>query len=296
MDVVFASLLRTAELALVAVGLSAVFSVSRFANIAHVEFATMGALLALLFANWLGAGLVVAGLIAAIITGFVAVAAQRTIFRRLVQAGAAMAMVGSLALEIFARAGFQTLFGARPRSFDRPLQQSIEVLGGRITPTQITVILTAAIALTAFMLVLFRTKMGRQLRAVAANPSLAGACGIDVQRSTDLVWFLSAVLAALGGVLIAANTTVSVNIGFNLLLPIFAAAILGGIGSPVGAIMGAAIIAFVENLVVNINFGALVGSTAYLPISYAAAISFLVLVLTLLTRPEGLLGGGARHA
>lgn len=143
---------------------------------------------------------------------------------------------------------------------------------------------------------LFRTKMGRQLRAVAANPSLAGACGIDVKRSTDLVWFLSAVLAALGGVLIAANTNVSVNIGFNLLLPIFAAAILGGIGSPVGAILGAAIIGFVENLVVNVNFGAFVGSTAYLPISYAAAISFLVLVLTLLMRPEGLLGGGARHA
>lgn len=297
MQVLIDTLLRTAELSLVAVGLSAVFSISKFANIAHVEFATLGALLSLLFAGWLGGNVLIAAALGAVVTGLFAIALERSVFQRLLRAGAAMAMIGSLALEIFLRAGFQTAFGTRPRAFERPLERAHTVFGGRITPTQIMVIVVAGLVLAAFLYVLYRTKVGRTLRAVAANRQLAESSGINVQRSVDVVWFLSGSVAAVGGALIAINTQVSMNIGFNMLLPIFAAAILGGIGSPVGAIVGAAIIAFVESAVVKIDFGSLVGSTsAYLPISYAAGVGFLVLVITLMTKPQGLFGGGARDA
>lgn len=297
MQLIFDTLLRTVELSLVAVGLSAVFSVSKFANIAHVEFATFGAIVAWLVAAWVGGGVLLAGVVAAVVAGLLAVGLERTVFRRLLRAGAAMAMVGALALEIFLRAAFQTSFGSRPRGFDRPLEQALTFMDARATPTQILMLGVGAGVLVIFMVVLYRTKVGRTVRAVAANKQLAEASGINVRRSVDTVWFMSAAVAAIGGTLIAVNTQVSVNIGFNMLLPIFAAAILGGIGSPAGAIAGAGVIAFAEKLVVQIDFGGLVGSEpAYLPISYAAAVGFVVLVITLMTRPQGLFGGGARDA
>jgi branched-subunit amino acid ABC-type transport system permease component len=297
MQLLFDTLIRSSELALVAVGLSAVFAVSKFANVAHVEFATMGALFTLLVTEWLGVGILMAAVFAAIATGLVGVVLQRTVFQRLLRSGPAIAMIGSLALAIFLRAAFQTAFGARPRAFDRPLERGISVAGALITPTQVWAVVVGVVVLALFLLLLHRTKLGRTLRAVAANPQLAQSSGINAARSVDIVWFLSAAVAAVGGIAIALVTQIGVYIGFNILLPVFAVAILGGIGSPAGAVVAAALLAFVERLVVTIDFGSLFGTTPmYLPISYAAAVGFLVLVVTLLTRPQGLFGGGARDA
>ena len=296
MQLLIDTLIRASELALIAVGLSAVFSVSKFANVAHVELATLGAVLGYLGTTLLGAPLALALVLAVVATGFVAVALQRTVFRRLLRSGPAIAMIGSLALAIFLRAAYQTGFGARPQGFDRPLERGTEIGGALITPSQILAVLVAVAVLVGFLLVFYRTKLGRTLRAIAANHDLAEASGIDAQRGINVVWFLSGATAAVGGILIALLTQVQVLIGFNILLPVFAVAILGGISSPLGAVVAAVLLSFVENLVLLVDFGSVFGAApTYLPTSYAAAVGFVVLVVTLLTRPEGLFGSGGRR-
>ena len=291
------SLLRAAELGLVALGLTIVYSLVKFANIAHVEFATVGAFIALVFAGSSTPSIAIAGAVAAVIVGLLAIVLHRTFFKRLLRSGSAIPMIGSLALAIVMRALVQLSMGTRPSNFDRPLERAIEIGGAFITPLQLWLIAITLVTIAGFMIVLYRTKIGRTLRAVAANPELAAASGINVNLSIDLAWFFGAGFAALGGVLLALNTQASIQLGSTLLLPVFAVVILGGIGSPVGALLAAILIAFAENMILQVDWGSLVGdSSFYMPLSYDVAIGFVVLILTLLIRPQGLFGTAARDA
>jgi branched-subunit amino acid ABC-type transport system permease component len=296
-QVVVDSLLRAAELGLVAMGLTIVYALVKFANIAHVEFATVGAFIALAIAGPSTVSIAVAGFAAAIIVGVAAIGLQRTVFKRLLQSGSVIAMIGSLALAIVIRALVQLWMGTRPSAFERPLERAVQIGGAFITPLQIWLIGVTFITIGAFMLVLYRTKFGRTLRAVAANPDLAAASGVNVAISIDAAWFVGAGFAALGGVLLALNTQASIEIGANLLLPVFAVVILGGIGSPIGALVAAILIALAENIILTVDWGGLVGTTSfYIPLSYDVAIGFVVLVLTLLLRPQGIFGVATRDA
>lgn len=296
-QVIVDSLLRAAELGLVAMGLTTVYALVKFANIAHVELATVGAFIALVIAGPTTASIAMAGLAAAVLVGLLGIGLQRTVFKRLLRSGPAIAMIGSLALAIVLRAVVQLFIGTRPLAFERPLERAVDVGGAFITPLQIWLIGITLATIAIFMLVLYRTRFGRTLRAVAANPDLAAASGINVGLSVDAAWFLGAGFAALGGVLLALNTQASIQIGSNLLLPVFAVVILGGIGSPVGALVAALLIALVENTILKVDWGLLLGDTSfYVPLSYDVAIGFIVLVLTLLVRPQGIFGVSARDA
>lgn len=296
-QVIVDSLLRAAQLGLVAMGLTIVYSLVKFANIAHVEFATVGAFIALVVAGPTTGSIAVAALIAVVVVGFMGVGLQHTVFKRLLRSGAAIAMIGSLALAIVVRALVQLFMGTRPLAFDRPLERAVDIGGAFVTPLQIRLIGITFLTVAIFMLVLYRSKFGRTLRAVAANPELASASGINVGVSVDAAWFLGAGFAALGGVLLALNTQASIEIGSNLLLPVFAAVILGGIGSPSGALVAAFLIALAENTILKIDWGLLLGDTSfYVPLSYDVAIGFIVLVITLLVRPQGIFGVSARDA
>ena len=136
---------------------------------------------------------------------------------------------------------------------------------------------------------LFHTRLGRAMRALAGNPALANASGLHGARITRLVTFASGAIAGLGGGLLALSTGAHINLGHDLLLPVFAAAILGGLGNPMGAVAGAVLIALTETLVTNLNFGWLLGrEMAFLPVSYISAAAFLILLLALLFKPYGL--------
>jgi branched-chain amino acid transport system permease protein len=155
--------------------------------------------------------------------------------------------------------------------------------------------LTAAVVV-AFLLLLFRTNLGRSMRAVAAQPELARACGIRSERVVDTIGFLGGVFAAIGGALLAIGSQVHFNLGQDLLLPVFAAAIVGGLGSPIGAIFGVLLLAFVETFVTNMNFGILTGDEfLYVPLAYGPAAGFCLLVLTLIVRPRGLFYSGSKR-
>jgi len=211
------------------------------------------------------------------------------VFRRLLRSGPAITMIGSLAVAMLVVAVAQGLAGSFPRMFNLALTAPVLVGDVRLSHTQIYAMATTALLLGLFTLLLFFTRTGRAMRALSTNPALAAASGLNAEGITRLVNFASGAIAGLGGSLLALSTGAHINLGHDLLLPVFAAAILGGLGNPLGAVVGALLIALTETLVTNLNFGPLLGkSVAFLPVSYISAGSFLILLLALLFKPYGL--------
>jgi branched-subunit amino acid ABC-type transport system permease component len=296
-QVVVDTLIRGSELALLALGMTLVFGVVRFANVAQVEFATLGAYGTLLAGSVAGGSLLMDSIIGIVVTGLVSVLLYRVVFVKLLKSGSAMAMIGSLALSILLRALIQTITGPDPRMLDLPLERGTDVLGASMTPSQIRMVVISVLALAAVVAVLRLTPLGRAMRAVSTNRDLAAAAGINVGRITDIVWLIAGMLGALAGVLLAIDTQVSLDMGFTLLLPVFAVALLGGLGSAGGAIVAGYLLAFVEALVLKVDWGQLIGAgSALMPIDYRAAIGFVLLIAVLIVRPQGLFGREARRA
>jgi branched-subunit amino acid ABC-type transport system permease component len=297
LQVVVDSLIRTAELSLLAVGLTMVYGLLRFANFAHIEFATLGAYLALFFSTTLGAPLVVAGLAAIALCGGAGVATDRAIFSRLRTASPILLMIASFGLSIVIREGIRAAWGPSGFFYELGVLPPLRFLGLTITPTQILVVVTAAVAMLAFYALLTWTRLGITMRATADNAALSQASGVNSDRVIAIVWFIGTGFAALGGVLIAVNTQLKPDIGVGLAIEVFAAAIVGGIGNPYGAMLGAALVGFAENVGLAINWAPLLsaigldaGEFAFIPTSYKAAVAFTILIATLLIRPRGLLG------
>lgn len=281
-------LIRAVDLALIAIGLSSVYSLIRFPNVALVQYATTGALLALAL-QMAGLPLLVAGIVACLMVGALAVLLNVAVFERLLRAGSAIAMIGSLALSMVFSAIFLVTAGPRAQRFELDIAPPLRFLGARVTEHQLIAAAISAVAIAGFALILFRTDLGRCMRATATNSVLARATGIDTRKVTGTVVFLSGVMAALGGIGIAVKGEMSVHLGLDMLLPVFAAAILGGLGNALGAAVGALVIAMAETLVTNVNFGPIFGqSLLFIPAAYATAASFLLLVIVLLARPYGL--------
>jgi branched-subunit amino acid ABC-type transport system permease component len=281
-------LIRASDIMLVAIGLSIVYSLVRFPNVAHVQYAMVGAFVTL--------GLMHAGLpfmaalaLSCIATGCLAVALNVLVFRRLLRSGSSIAMVGSLAVSMILIALILGIAGSRPFRYTAALSTPLAIGDTMISVDQITSIACGAAVVILLALLLFKTGVGRSMRAMASNPALAAATGVDGARVVNGIAFLSGVLAALGGTMLGMTENVHVDLGTNLLLPVFAAAILGGLGNPLGAAAGALVIAFAETLATNLDFGFLVGqSGVYLPVSYVGAASFVILLAALLFRPYGL--------
>ena len=282
------TILRASDLALVALGLSMLYGLVKFPNVAHVQYAMIGAY-ATYALHAAGVPLVGALLAASTLTGLVTAGLHVLVFRRLLRGGPAIAMIGSLAVAMLAIALMQGLAGSFPRMFNLPRVEPLVLNGARISYTQLHLICTTAILLVLFVLLLFYTRQGRAMRALASNSMLANASGLNAEHITYFVSFTSGAIAGLGGSMLALSTGAHINLGNDLLLPVFAAAILGGLGNPLGAVAGALLIAATETAVTNINFGPLFGrALMFMPVAYISAASFLILLLTLLFKPYGL--------
>lgn len=294
-------LIRSAELSLLAVGLTMVYGVLRFANFAHVEFATLGGFVTLALAGVSGISLPVAALLGIAAVGIVGVGMDTAVFRRLRTAPPVMLMIASFALAIIIRETVRAIWGPTSYFYETGVALPWRVLGFRITPTQVAVIAAASIAILAFYFLLNRTRLGIAMRATADNPDLAQASGINTEHVIRTVWFVGAGFAALGGIMIGLSTQLKADMGVGLIIEAFAAAIVGGIGNPYGALLGALLIGYAENIGLAINWSGLltwlgfdVGAFVFIPTGYKAAIPFVLLILTLLIRPQGILGGRRR--
>jgi len=284
----FEAVFRAIDIALIAVALSAVYSLIKFPNVALVQYAVVGAFVGMALQRQ-GVPLAVAIGGASLLVGGLAVLCNVAIFEKLLRLDSAIALIGSLALSMVLSAVFLLAFGPAAQRFTVPVAPAMRVAGVRVTEMQLYTAGVTVLAFATFGLLLFRTRLGREMRAVATNSVLASATGIDNRVVVAVVVFLSGVLAALGGCMLALKGSVSIDMGTNMLLPVFAAAILGGLGNAFGAIAGALLIAIAETIVTNMNIGSLVGTDFYyLPANYAPAASFALLVIVLLVRPKGL--------
>jgi branched-chain amino acid transport system permease protein len=293
-EVLLDTAVRGSIIALLAVGLTMVQGTLRFANVAHVEFATLGGYAAVVFTGT-GLGLLPSSVLAVAVVAVIAVLLYRLVFRRLLGSGPMIALIGSLALAIASRALLQLTFGSRPRQLPVPLERGTDFHGAFVTPSQIRLVVVSLGLLAVLVLLLRFTSLGRAVRAVAANPELADVSGLNRKRVVDGVWMLSAGLAAAAGILLSIDSSVGIELGFNLLLPVFAAAIVGGLGSVAGALIAAYALAFAESLVLQIDWGSLVGGTHHLAVSYRPAVGFVLLVAMLALRPQGLMGRTVRR-
>lgn len=282
------TLLRASDLALVALGLSMVYGLVKFPNIAHVQYAMVGAY-ATFALHALGLPLPAAIALACVCTGLLTLAMHLLVFRRLLRSGPAIAMIGSLAVSMLVIAFVQGFAGSFPKMFNLPLTEPLVFGEVRLSRIQLWTVGTTLAILALFAALLFFTRSGRAMRALSSNPSLAAASGLNAEAVTRMVALCSGAIAGLGGSLLSLSAGAHIQLGNDLLLPVFAAAILGGLGNPMGAVAGAFLIALTETIVTNINFGDLIGQNmAFLPVAYISAASFLILLLALLFKPYGL--------
>lgn len=296
-EVLFETLIHGSELALLAVGLTMVYSVSGFPNVALLEYPTLGAYGVLLMASLVGGGLLLDAALSLVLVGLLSVCLYTLVFARLLRGGPAMAMIGSLAISIALRAAIQTIAGPDPKHLAIPLERGVSVFGALVTPSELRMIAISVAALALLGVLFWLTPAGRAIRAVSTNPELAGAAGINSRRVTDGVWLIAGALAALAGVLIAIDTEVGLTMGFNLILPVFAVALLGGFGSVLGALIAAYVFALMESVILRVDWGHLIGaSSAFVPTNYSPAVGFVLLLAVLFFRPTGLLGRRTRDA
>ncbi|GIX45950.1 MAG: branched-chain amino acid ABC transporter permease [Candidatus Tectimicrobiota bacterium] len=274
-------------LALGAIGLTLVYGILNFANFAHGDLMALGAYLALFFKVGLGLPMWLAFPLSMLSTAFIAVGLDRVWFRPLRQRGAGVVLlaISSLALALILRNIIRMLWSPQARYYSRTIHFpfTVPLLQVRINWQQVLIFGVALGLVILVTLFLQRTKLGKAMRATADNFQLALVSGIDTERVVLWTWLLGAALAAAGGILLGMSVRLQPIMGWDLLLPIFAATILGSIGSPYGAMAGALIIGLAEEL-----------STQFIPTEYKGAVSLLLLVVVLLVRPQGLFGGRRR--
>ncbi len=268
-------------LALAAIGLSMMYSILNFANFAHGDFLALGAYLTFVFSAILGVHLILAGAIAVVITALVAVCCDYVIWKpmRKKGAGSVTLIIISIGLALFLRNLIIFLWGPDLKRYDLPVKRGIELGSVVITQNQIVVIMVAIICMFLVHYLLKKTTIGKAMRALSDNIDLAKASGIDVDRVIRYTWAIGMALAAVGGILYGLITNINPNMGWFMLLPMFAAVILGGIGSPYGAMLGGIIIGLAQEL-----------STAILPTEYKLAVAFVIMIAVLFVRPRGILG------
>jgi len=266
-----------------AVGLTLTYGLSKFPNFAHAEFITLGAFFGYIVAEPLGLGLPPSLIVAFLATGLVGLLCYLVIFQPLSKKGATIIhlMVASIALGLVLRYSIGSIWGWEPLYF-KTSWPSFDLGPIRITGLWIWLIFVAITLSIIMHLILVHTKIGKAIRATNSNPELALASGINIDRVILVTWFIGAGLAAVAGIFRAANTQIWPMTGWDIILPIFAVAILGGIGNFYGSIVAAFIIGLAENL------GVVALMALGLSTSYRIAIAFIILILTLIIRPEGL--------
>ena len=316
---VMAGLIIGSIYALGAVGVTLIFGILRFAHFPHGDMMTAGAFVALALV-WLvpGAGAAL-GLpaafvllpVAMLVTAAMAVGLDRVFYRPLRQAGAKpiVIVMASIGVMLMLQGLIRLFAGTDTRQLDEVGAKDIYriPLGGRdlvVTEPQLLLFATTIVAVVALHLFLTRSRTGKAMRAVSDNPDLARVSGISIDHVVRTTWIISGALAAAAGTLLALDVTLKPDLSFNLILPIFAAAIVGGIGQPYGAIAGGMLVGFTETLSVFNwaillrplkpylpDFIELPSKLAFVPTEYKIVVPFFILIAVLIWRPTGIFRG-----
>ncbi|MBW2623001.1 MAG: branched-chain amino acid ABC transporter permease [Deltaproteobacteria bacterium] len=290
-------------IALGAIGLTLIFGILGFANFAHGDLMTSGAYIALFLVtglfSWIGIpdttfGPLSFGLrmalafpISMITVSAFAILLDRLVYRKLRRKGSSAVMLAMSALgaSFITRMTILIIWGSDYILF-RPgvLRFALELpLGVKIRPDQIFLVLAVVFLVATLHLFLQRTKMGKAMRATADNVDLARISGIDTERIILWTWGIGGALAAAGGILYGIDVQLHAGMGWNFILPLFAATILGTIGNIYGALLGGFVIGIAQQM-----------STAFILPTYKPAVAFFIMILILLFRPQGIFGGSGK--
>ncbi len=286
-------------LSLGAIGLTMVMHMLRFANFSHAELLSIGAYSALVFDGVFSAvlpqisasigplsltwALLLSIVLAMAMTGLSAVIIDWLIFKRIRDKGDALSMVfASFGVALIIRNVIALIFGLKTHLYTQDIVFAVVINRDpllMVKPDQVFGLFAALVIMLVLHYLLSRTTFGYALRAVAENPSLAQVSGIRLSRVVAITWIIGGALAAAAGVFYGLNNQISPVIGKDLVLPIFAATIVGGIGSVYGAVLGGFIVGIAASMALLI-----------LPSGYSPAVPFLIIMAVLLIRPNGLFG------
>ena len=274
-------------IAIAAVGVSIVYAILRLVNFAYGDFMAFGALAAYAFNGPLGLGMIPSTLLGMLATAVLSLVLDVVLWRplRARRAGFMSLFLASIGLALVLRQSLLLAYGPQPQTY-RVDPYKVYVVGSvRLSEAQMITILAASAIIVALGLFLARTTLGRTMRALADDRTLAAIAGIDVGRTIAFTWVLSGMLAGIAGILAGlAQTTFDPNFGFQLLLPIFAAVVLGGIGSAYGALAGGLTLGLAMELSTWPPFFGGVNPV------YKPVVAFVVLAAALMVRPQGLFG------
>jgi branched-subunit amino acid ABC-type transport system permease component len=274
-------------LAIAAVGVSLIYGVLRLVNFAHGDYLTFGAFAALAVDSSLHVGLVMATAVAMAATLMLSVLLELVLWRpmRRRRAGLLSTFITAIGLALVLRQSIFLAAGADSRSFSVD-QFSVYQFGSvRLAQSQFVVLLVSTAAILAVGILMARTDIGRRMRAYSDNHELASVSGINADRIVLSAWILAGSLAGLAGVMLGlVQSAFDPNMGWTLLLPIFAAVVLGSIGSAYGALLGGLLLGVVMEVSTWSGFDGGV------PPNYSYVVAFVTLILVLLLRPQGLLG------
>ncbi len=279
-----------------AIGLSLIYGIRNFANFAHGELMALGAYVAYTLHSQfegLHVNIVLAATAAFFVVSFVGILLEYTVFRRLEGRGVVTPLIASFGLFFVIQNLVRIIWGPMvhqyilpPTFLGHPTRQGIQLaFGVSLTIIQIFTLIIALILVTILHIILKYSKLGKAMRATSDNFELAKTTGIDTRLVIMVTWFIGAGFAAVGGVLLGLNTQIRPEMGFLILLFLFAAVIVGGIGSAYGALLGGMAIGITSEVSKYLLFLNGIDS------AFSPAVVFAVLVAMLIVRPEGILGG-----
>lgn len=279
-------------IAISAVGLSLIFGVTGLVNFAHGDLLTLGAVFALVFSvpsdvdpGGIGLPFWLSVILAIALGGVVGGLLERGLFRPLREreVGGIALLIITIGLALVVRHVILLWIGGDGFGYGLELQQRSSFLGLDMTPRDVMIVLVSGGVMAALGSFLLYSRIGKAMRALADNPDLAEASGIDVNRIILLTWIIGGAVGALGGIFLGMTEQIRYTMGFNLLLLIFAAVILGGIGTAFGAMLGGLIIGIVTQV------------STILPVietntDLKLAVALAIMIIVLLIRPQGILG------
>lgn len=280
MTYVISGLTIGAIIALASIALSLTYGILKFANLSQGDLLTTFAYIGFAFLAWLD-NIYLAALGTILTAVLIGIILEKLVWRPLRKKGSSsVAMViSALGIAIFMRHILMAVAGPGIKFYD--ISGKVFRLGNvRINTIQIIIIGTAIAAMLAVTYLLEYTKLGKALRATSEEPDLAKVSGINIDQVIHWMWMISMSLTGLAGVLYGLQTSLRPDMGFYLLIPLFAAVFLGGIGNPFGAMIGGFLIGLIQDM-----------SLIFLPSQYKIAVSFVIMIVILIFRPKGLLGG-----
>ena len=284
--------------ALIALGYTMVYGILNLINFAHGDVLMVGAMSAITILNYVdrhapelsgSLKLVIAILGAIPVCVIVNILIERIAYRRLRGAPRLAPLITAIGISILLQTIAMVVWGRNPVPFPQTLPfEPYHIFGALITPTQVMILIFAALAMCGLVILVEKTKVGRAMRATAENPRIAGLMGVDANNIIVLTFAIGAALAAIAGVMWGANyASAQFAMGFIPGLKAFSAAVLGGIGNIYGAMIGGVLLGLIESLGAG-YIGDLTGG--FLGSHYQDIFAFLVLILVLTLRPSGIMG------